>query len=177
MPSTTSASPCQLKTSTPTSDEKKMKMPDPPEYVVYTDSELDLVRAQYFALLRSGKERGFKMSKELCCRLIRNTITSMVAILRASPMGKEASYPSKLEMKVMSQKIIEYYPMLRDTDPNMPHVSIVFFILFSLKKYIYLPSISFVMSKMSPATSSNPPPCVCALNTALAIYLDCALGL
>lgn len=102
-----------------------MKMPDPPEYVVYTDSELDLVRAQYFALLQSGKERGFKMSKELCCRLIRNTITSMVAILRASPMGKEASYPSKLEMKVMSQKIIEYYPMLRDTDPNMPHVSIV----------------------------------------------------
>ncbi|XP_063061676.1 uncharacterized protein LOC134454542 isoform X1 [Engraulis encrasicolus] len=124
MPSTTSASPCQLKTSTPTSDEKKMKMPDPPEYVVYTDSELDLVRAQYFALLRSGKERGFKMSKELCCRLIRNTITSMVAILRASPMGKEASYPSKLEMKVMSQKIIEYYPMLRDTDPNMPHLTV-----------------------------------------------------
>ena len=55
----------------------------------------------------------------------------MVAILRASPLGKEASYPSKLEMKVMSQKIIEYYPMLRDADPNMPHVSNVFFILFS----------------------------------------------
>ncbi|KAM4528461.1 uncharacterized protein PAE49_000335 isoform 2-T2 [Odontesthes bonariensis] len=121
MPSTTSVPPCPPQTSTPISAEKTMKMPHPPEYVVYTDSELDLVRSQYFALLRNGKEKGFKMSKELCCRLLRNTIASMVAILRASPMGKEASYPSKLEMKVMSQKIIEYYPMLRDATANMPY--------------------------------------------------------
>ncbi|KAK0142032.1 hypothetical protein N1851_020298 [Merluccius polli] len=63
------------------------------------------------------------MSKELCCRLVRNTITSMVAILRASPMGKEVRYPSKLEMRAMSQKIIDYYPMLRDDVPNMPFVT------------------------------------------------------
>lgn len=138
MPSTTSVPPCPPQTSTPISAEKTMKMPDPPEYVVYSDSELDLVRSQYFALLRNGKEKGFKMSKELCCRLVRNTITSMVAILRASPMGKQASYPSKLEMKVMSQKIIEYYPMLRDANANMPYVSNVFFILFSLKKKIFI---------------------------------------
>ncbi|XP_028297877.1 kelch-like protein 10, partial [Gouania willdenowi] len=63
------------------------------------------------------------MSKELICRLVRNTITSMLAILRASPMGNEAKYPSKLEMRAMSQKIVEYYPMLRDPDPHMsyPH--------------------------------------------------------
>ncbi|XP_053342581.1 uncharacterized protein LOC128513013 [Clarias gariepinus] len=101
-----------------------MKMPDPPEYVVYTDSELDMVRSQYFALLRNGKEKDCKMSKELCCRLIRNTVTSMVAILRASPMGKEVNYPSKLEMRAMSQKIVEYYPMLRDADAYMPYLTI-----------------------------------------------------
>ncbi|XP_019212533.1 uncharacterized protein LOC109201347 isoform X2 [Oreochromis niloticus] len=64
------------------------------------------------------------MSKELCCRLIRNTVTSMVAILRASPMGKEVGYPSKLEMRAMSQKIVDYYPMLRDADTHMPYVTI-----------------------------------------------------
>ncbi|CAI5657083.1 unnamed protein product [Oreochromis niloticus] len=101
-----------------------MKMPDPPEYVVYTDSELDMVRSQYFALLHSGKEKDCKMSKELCCRLIRNTVTSMVAILRASPMGKEVRYPSKLEMRAMSQKIVDYYPMLRDADTHMLYVTI-----------------------------------------------------
>ncbi|XP_077939168.1 uncharacterized protein LOC144411419 isoform X2 [Gasterosteus aculeatus] len=116
--------PCQPQTSTPISAEKKMKMPDPPEYVVYTDSELDMVRSQYFALLCNGKEKNYKLSKELCCRLVRNTITSMVAILRASPMGKEVSYPSKLEIRAMSQKIIDYYPMLRDDDPNMPYLTI-----------------------------------------------------
>lgn len=42
-----------------------MKMPDPPEYVVYTDSELDMVRSQYFALLRNGKEQDCKMSSSV----------------------------------------------------------------------------------------------------------------
>ncbi|XP_069376319.1 uncharacterized protein [Paralichthys olivaceus] len=124
MPSTSSMPPCQPQASTPISAEKTMKMPDPPEYVVYTDSELDMVRSQYFALLCNGKEKNYKMSKELCCRLVRNTITSMVAILRASPMGKQARYPSKLEMRAMSQKIVDYYPMLRDADTNMPYLTI-----------------------------------------------------
>lgn len=123
MPSTSSMPPCQPQASTPISAEKTMKMPDPPEYVVYTDSELDMVRSQYFSLLRNGKEKGYKMSKELCCRLVRNTVTSMIAILRASPMGKEARHPSKLEIRAMSQKIVDYYPMLRDADTNMPYVS------------------------------------------------------
>lgn len=71
-----------------------MKMPDPPEYVVYTDLELDMVRSQFFALRCNGKEQNYRMSKELCCRLVRNTITSMVAILRASPMGKQDTPPN-----------------------------------------------------------------------------------
>ncbi|CAM4572024.1 unnamed protein product [Leuciscus chuanchicus] len=124
MPSTSAVPTCQPQASTPISAEKTMKMPDPPEYVVYTDSELEMVRSQYFALLCNGKEKNDKMSKELCCRLVRNTITSMVAILRASPMGKEVRYPSKLEMRAMSQKIVDYYPMLRDADPNIPYLTI-----------------------------------------------------
>ncbi|XP_057183497.1 uncharacterized protein LOC130550133 isoform X2 [Triplophysa rosa] len=126
IPSTSAVPPCQPQASTPISQttDKTMKMPDPPEYVVYTDSELEMVRSQYFALLRNGKGRDCKMSKELCCRLIRNTITSMVAILRASPMGKEVKYPSKLEMRVMSQKIVDYYPMLRDAGTDMPYLTI-----------------------------------------------------
>lgn len=145
MPSSTSSvPPCLPQTSTAIFDKKTMKMPDPPEYVVYTDSELDLVRSQYFELLRNGKEKSYKMSKELCCRLVRNTITSMVAILHASPMGKEARYHSKLEMRVMSQKIIEYYPMLRDADANMPYVSNIWYIFSKPFIFLYLPSISLV---------------------------------
>ena len=121
--------PCQPQASTPISQtaDKTMKMPDPPEYVVYTDTELEMVRSQYFTLLRNGKEKDCKMSKELCCRLIRNTVTSMVAILRASLMGNQVKYPSKVEMRAMAQKIVDYYPMLRDRDTFMPSVSSVFF--------------------------------------------------
>lgn len=99
-----------------------MKMPDPPEYVVYTDSELDMVRSQYFERLRSGEASLSKMSKELFCRLIRNTITSMVAILRASDLGEEQMYPSKAELRAVAEQIVDYYPMLRDKS-DMPYVS------------------------------------------------------
>lgn len=111
----------------PISAEKTMKMPDPPEYVVYTDLELDMVRSQFFALRCNGKEQNYRMSKELCCRLVRNTVTSMVAILCASPTGKQVKYPSKLEMRAMSQKIVDYYPMLRDADTIMSYVSNIFY--------------------------------------------------
>ncbi|KAL2076457.1 hypothetical protein ACEWY4_027921 [Coilia grayii] len=43
MPSTSSMPQCLPQTSSPVSAEKTMKMPDPPEYVVYTDSELDML--------------------------------------------------------------------------------------------------------------------------------------
>ncbi|XP_031159496.2 uncharacterized protein LOC116052807 [Sander lucioperca] len=104
MPSTSAMPPCQPQASTPISAEKTMKMPDPPEYVVYTDSELEMVRSQYFALLCNGKEKNYKMSKELCCRLVRNTITSMVAILRASPMGKELTIYTKMYKRLQNMR-------------------------------------------------------------------------
>lgn len=121
IPSTSSMPPCQPQTSTPISAKKTMKMPDPPEYVVFTDSKLDMVRSQY------RKAKNFEMSKDLCCRLVRNTVTSMVSILPASPMGNEVRYPSKLELRVMSQRIIDYYPMLRDADSSIPYVSNIYF--------------------------------------------------
>ena len=49
-------------------------------------------------------------------------VTSMVAILRASCSGQEQMYPSKNEIQAMAQKIIDYYPMLRDSS-DMPYVS------------------------------------------------------
>lgn len=66
------------------------------------------------------------MSKELSCRLVRNRVISMVAILRASPLGKVVTYPSKHELRAMSQKIVDYYPMLRDAG-GLPYVSIFVF--------------------------------------------------
>lgn len=90
MPSTRFMPPSSL---LPISAEKTMKMPDPPKYVVYMDSELDTVRSLYFALLCNGKAKNYKMSWELFCRLVRNTDRSMVAIVCASLMGKEASTP------------------------------------------------------------------------------------
>ena len=48
---------CQPQASTPISQnaDKTMKMPDPPEYVVYTDTELEMMRSQYFTVFRNGE--------------------------------------------------------------------------------------------------------------------------
>ncbi|KAL6484017.1 hypothetical protein MHYP_G00088900 [Metynnis hypsauchen] len=54
------------------------------------------------------------MSKDLRCRLIRNTMTSMIAILRAKGDGDR--YPSKPEVTAMAKRIVLYYPMLQDRD-------------------------------------------------------------
>ncbi|CAL8363056.1 unnamed protein product [Arctogadus glacialis] len=123
-PSTSAMWPSPPRTSTPKSHHQKtVKMPDPPEYVVYTDSELDLVRSQYFELLRSGKGSQCKMSKDLFCRLIRNTVTSMVAIFRASSSCQEQLYPSKREIQAVAEKIVDYYPMLQDSS-NTPYLTV-----------------------------------------------------
>lgn len=55
-----------------------------PEYVMYTDSELEHGRKEYSDLQRIGQERGCRLSKELHCRLVRNTVTNMVSIMKAS---------------------------------------------------------------------------------------------
>ncbi|KAL6473701.1 hypothetical protein MHYP_G00172620 [Metynnis hypsauchen] len=54
------------------------------------------------------------MSKDLRCRFIRNTMTSMIAILRAKGDGDR--YPSKPEVTAMAKRIVLYYPMLQDRD-------------------------------------------------------------
>ena len=62
------------------------------------------------------------LSKDLFCRLIRNTVTSMVVILHASSSCQEQMYPSYSEIRAMAKKIVDYYPMLRDSS-DMPYAS------------------------------------------------------
>ena len=105
------------------SPKKTLQLPSPPEYVVYTDSELEQACKHYFKMARTGRERDCVMSKELRCRLVRNTVTSMISILRASEQGEEVRYPSKHEVTSMARRLVEYYPMLQDKDKTMKHVS------------------------------------------------------
>ncbi|KAF1384392.1 hypothetical protein PFLUV_G00119660 [Perca fluviatilis] len=100
---------------------KTLQLPSPPEYVVYTDSELEHARKHYFEKALTGRERDCVMSKELRCRLVRNTITSMISILRASEQGEEVRYPSKHEVTSIARRLVEYYPMLQDKDKTMKH--------------------------------------------------------
>ncbi|CAJ1086727.1 uncharacterized protein LOC127420714 isoform X1 [Xyrichtys novacula] len=85
-----------------------------PEYVVHTDTELEHVRNEYFELAKKGEEQNCQMSKDLRCRLICNTMTSMIAILRANGDAESDRYPSKPEVTAMAKRIVKYYPMLQD---------------------------------------------------------------
>ncbi|KAF3845749.1 hypothetical protein F7725_002827, partial [Dissostichus mawsoni] len=87
---------------------------DEVKYVLHTDSELEQVRKQFFELAKKGCESDFQMSKDLRCRLIRNTMTSMIAILRAKGDKDSDRYPSKPEVTSMAKRIVQYYPMLQD---------------------------------------------------------------
>ncbi|KAF3842660.1 hypothetical protein F7725_001509 [Dissostichus mawsoni] len=101
---------CPPKYKTP---EKVVKLSFP-EYVLHTDSELEQVRKQFFELAKKGCQSDFQMSKDLRCRLIRNTMTSMIAILRAKGDKDSDRYPSKPEVTSMAKRIVQYYPMLQD---------------------------------------------------------------
>lgn len=83
--------------------------------------ELELARKQHFELACTGREGESVMSKELRCRLVRNTVTSMISILRASHQGEELRYPSKHEVTAMAKRLVEYYPMLQDKDAPIKH--------------------------------------------------------
>ncbi|XP_078142061.1 uncharacterized protein LOC144539838 [Centroberyx gerrardi] len=106
------------------SPRKTLQLPSPPEYVIYTDSELEQARKHYFEMARTGREGECVMSKELRCRLVRNTVTSMISILRASLQGEEVRYPSKHELTAMAKRVVEYYPMLQDKEKPVKHMSI-----------------------------------------------------
>ncbi|KAJ0050308.1 hypothetical protein NL108_016663 [Boleophthalmus pectinirostris] len=80
-----------------------------PKYTVYTDSELEQARSSYFEQKRLGSTTS-DLSKELFCRLIRNTMTNMVSIARAL---EDSRYPSKHEVDTVAKRLVEYYPMLK----------------------------------------------------------------
>ncbi|TKS65151.1 hypothetical protein D9C73_028325 [Collichthys lucidus] len=114
--------PVSPRTSTPVV-KKTLHLPSPPQYVIYTDTELELAREHHFEMACTGREGGSAMSKELRCRLVRNTVTSMISILRASHQGEELRYPSKHEVTAMAKRLVEYYPMLQDEDESIKHMS------------------------------------------------------
>ena len=62
------------------------------------------------------------MSKQLRCRLVRNTITTVVSILRATvETDEDHRYPSEEEMMVMAKRLVEKYPMLQDQPSVITH--------------------------------------------------------
>ncbi|XP_073318839.1 uncharacterized protein [Pagrus major] len=86
-----------------------------PEYIVFTDSELEQVRRSYFEQKRLGTEHNVTLSKELFCRLIRNTMTNMISIARAT---EDSRYPTKHEVNAMAKRLVDYYPMIKDRSSN-----------------------------------------------------------
>ncbi|KAF4115355.1 hypothetical protein G5714_002844 [Onychostoma macrolepis] len=95
-----------------------LKLPSP-EYVLFTDSELQHMRRTYFEQQRLGKEGDVTLSKELFCRLIRNTTTNMISIARAS--SDDYKYPTKYEVIAMAKRLVEYYPMIKDKSTGSRH--------------------------------------------------------
>ncbi|XP_056232247.1 uncharacterized protein LOC130169477 isoform X2 [Seriola aureovittata] len=87
-----------------------------PEYIVFTDSELDQVqRRSYFEQKWLGTEHNVTLSKELFCRLIRNTMTNLISIARAT---EDSRYPTTHEVNAMAKRLVEYYPMIKDRSSN-----------------------------------------------------------
>lgn len=105
--------------------EKILQLPSP-QYVVYTDSELEQVRRNFMEMKQIGRTEECSLSKELCCRLVRNTITNMTSILRASAARDYYMYPTKEELAAMARRLVEYYPMLQDKSALKSWVSILF---------------------------------------------------
>ncbi|XP_062409433.1 uncharacterized protein LOC134100324 isoform X1 [Sardina pilchardus] len=85
------------------------------QYVIFTDSELEQVRRSYFEKQRLGKEQEVTLSKELYCRLVRNTMTNMIAIACAS---QDSRYPTKHKVTSMAKRLVEYYPMIKDNSSD-----------------------------------------------------------
>ncbi|KAM9408140.1 uncharacterized protein KZ484_024336 [Pholidichthys leucotaenia] len=84
-----------------------------PQYLIYTDSELENMKAYFFQLQRLGRAGDCELSKELTCRLVRNTVTNMLSAVRALH-DEEKHYPSKEDLVAMAKRLVQYYPMLAD---------------------------------------------------------------
>lgn len=85
--------PCQPQSSIPLPAIKTIKLLDPPEYVVHTDSELDIVRSQYFSLLRAGNVEGFNMSKELVLQTCSQHHHHYACNLECQSHGEQSEIP------------------------------------------------------------------------------------
>ncbi|KAL2097882.1 hypothetical protein ACEWY4_007089 [Coilia grayii] len=83
-----------------------------PKYAVYSDTELEQARTTFLDKLKAGEGGDYTLSKDLRCRLIRNTVTSMITIRRAA--GDGFRYPCSREITMMAKCLVEYYPMLED---------------------------------------------------------------
>lgn len=92
---------------------KILQLPSP-QYVVYTDSELEHVRKHYFELKRVGRGGEVLLSKEIYCRLVRNTVTNMVSQVRAEGGANCLKYPTKEDLQAMAKRLVAYYPMVTD---------------------------------------------------------------
>lgn len=112
----------------PVVEKKSLKVVPLPslQYVIYTDSELEHVRRDYFELKRIGREGECRLSKERFCRLIRNTIISMITAVRASGRTDFLQYITKKGLQAMAKRTEEYYPMVTEwTYANCPWVSLI----------------------------------------------------
>ena len=106
----------------PTSDDANIKEESPAktiqlpgfQYVIYIDSELEHVSKHYFEMKRIGRGGECELSKELTCRLVRNTVTNMVSLVRASATEDYTKYPAKEDLQSMARRLVSYYPMLSD---------------------------------------------------------------
>ncbi|KAF7644113.1 hypothetical protein LDENG_00227740 [Lucifuga dentata] len=85
------------------------------EYIIFTDSELEQARHSYYEQKRLGTKYAMALSEELFCRLIRNTMTNMISIARAT---EDSRYPSKHEVNAMAKRLVEYYPMIKGRSSN-----------------------------------------------------------
>lgn len=129
-----------------------------PQYVIYTDTELENVKSYFFQLKRLGRAGECELSKELTCRLIRNTITNMVSALRALHCD-EKRYPSKEDLIAMAKRLVIYYPMLSDKlDIQRPWVSIAFNVIKYLKVHTCLQRPLVVPSTVSHIFTYTPTP-------------------
>ncbi|XP_057712560.1 uncharacterized protein LOC130929448 isoform X2 [Corythoichthys intestinalis] len=93
---------------------KKVAKLNFPENVIHTDRELEDVRKEYFELAKTGQQQKCQLSKKQRCRLLRNTMTNMIAILRATGNKESPVYPSRQEITAVAKRIVLYYPMLED---------------------------------------------------------------
>lgn len=104
----------------------------PRSIIIITDSELKQAQRSYSEQKWLGTEHVMALSQELFCRLIRNVMTNMISIARATD---DSSYPSKHQVNAIAKRLVENYPMIKDRSSNCEWVSTFLLLLFVY--YVY----------------------------------------